>query len=214
MLAVAPELELVFAAVRKVRELPVAGKTHAELDDAELVRRALRGDRWAEEALYRAHVRAVARVVVRLLARSHEAEDVVQEAFIAAFSQLAELRQIDSFRSWITRIAVRLVHRRFRRRRLLRTLGLDREQDDAALLSEIDPAADPETRAELAKLDRVLATLPAQDRIAWMLRHVEGYQLDEVAAACRCSIATVKRRIDRAQHQVERHVAIDVAEDD
>lgn len=181
----------------------------SELEDSELVRRALGGDRWAEAVLYRNHVADVGRLVTRLLARSHEAEDVLQEAFLTAFAELKELRKVDSFRSWVTRIAVRLVHRRFRRRRLLRSLGLDAEQDDATLLSEVDPAATPEMRAELAKLDLVLATLPSADRIAWVLRYVEGYHLDEVASICGCSAATAKRRIAKAKRRVDEHVAIE-----
>jgi RNA polymerase sigma factor (sigma-70 family) len=92
----------------KVRELPVPSDSGAA-DDGLLVSRALGGDRWAEEALYRAHVRAIARIVTRLLARSHEAEDVVQEAFFLAFTSLKDLRHADSFRAWLIQIAVRLV---------------------------------------------------------------------------------------------------------
>jgi RNA polymerase sigma-70 factor, ECF subfamily len=194
----------------EVREL--SGAREADRvgpDDGELVRRALRGEPWAEEALYRRHVRTIVRVVRRLLARSHESEDVVQDTFLWALRDLRKLRQADSFGSWLTRIAVRLVHRRFRRRRLLRSLGLDREQDDATLLSEVDPAASPETCAEIASLDAVLAELPAPERIAWVLRYVEGYPLEEVAAACGCSLATAKRRIGRARTRVLAHVDLD-----
>lgn len=137
-------------------------------------------------------------------------EDVVQETFFLAFTRLKDLRHADSFRAWLIQIAVRLVRRRFRRRRLLRALGLDRQQDDARLLSEMDPAASPEVRAEIAKLDDVLSALPSGDRIAWILRHVEGHRLEEVAAACRCSLATAKRRIVRAQRRIDAHIAFDV----
>jgi RNA polymerase sigma-70 factor, ECF subfamily len=202
-------------AVPKVRELPEAPDSNARLpDDAELVRRALKGQRWAEEALYRRHVRAVAQLVTRLLARSQEAEDVVQDAFLSVFRDLAELRQADSFRSWVIRIAVRLVHRRFRRRRLLRALGLDREQNDATLSAEVDPSAGPDVQVELSKLDRVLSELPADQRVAWILRVVEGYRLDEVASLCGCSVATAKRRISRAQQRVELYVAVATKDED
>jgi RNA polymerase sigma-70 factor, ECF subfamily len=184
------------------------------VDDSELVRRALGGDRWAEAALYRSHIDDVGRLVTRLLARSHEAEDVLQEAFLTAFADLNELRKVDSFRAWVTRIAVRLVHRRFRRRRLLRSLGLDVEQDDATLLSEVDPAASPEIRAELLKLDRVLRTLPAADRIAWVLRYVEGYRVEEIAELCGCSPATAKRRIASGKRRIDEHVAVQFDEEE
>ena len=68
---------------------PVA-RSHIEPSESDtgLVRRARGGDRWAEEALYRRHARIVTRVVLRIMARSSEAEDVVQDAFVIAFKNL------------------------------------------------------------------------------------------------------------------------------
>jgi len=60
----------------------------------------------------------------------------------------------------------------------------------------------------------VLKKLPAQDRMAWMLRHVEGMPLSEVATHCDCSLATAKRRIASAHRVVERHLEIEQVSDD
>lgn len=179
--------------------------------DGELVQRARRGDRWAEEALYHRYVRPVTRVVMRLLARSTEAEDVVQDAFVNALGDLGKLRDDDAFGSWLLRIAVHQVHRRYRRRRLLRVLGLDRGEDDATLGDQVDFQAGPEVRAGLAEIDRLLATLPSRSRIAWMLRHVEGHELLDVARACDCSLATAKRLVGRAQTVISAHVRLEPA---
>jgi RNA polymerase sigma-70 factor, ECF subfamily len=108
------------------------------------------------------------------------------------------------------RVTVRHAHRRFRRRRLLQRLGFDSEVDDAALAQLAAPGLASEAVAELAKLDQVLAGLPAEQRIAWLLQRVEGLELAEVAAACGVSIATVKRRIASAQARVDRHFGIEV----
>jgi hypothetical protein len=59
--------------------------------DAALVSRAKRGDRWAEEALYRRHARRVTRVVLRIMARAGETEDVVQDTFVVAFESLGDV---------------------------------------------------------------------------------------------------------------------------
>src|ERR1041384_6827752 len=88
--------------------------------DEELVDRARRGDRWAEEALYRRYARTVMRVSLRLLRRTAEAEDVVQDTFVIAFAGLGRLRDGNAFGDWVLSIAVRQVYRRFRRWRLLR----------------------------------------------------------------------------------------------
>jgi RNA polymerase sigma-70 factor, ECF subfamily len=174
--------------------------------DGELVARALAGERIALQLLYRRHVAPVTERVTRLLARSGEAEDVVQDAFVAAFAELGRLNDPSRFGPWLMRIAVHQAQRRFRRRRLLARLGLDRGQDDARLEQVAAPELSPEERIQLSRLDQALGELPVPLRLAWMLRHVEGCELAEVAEQCRCSLATVKRRITRADEQLRARV--------
>ena len=97
------------------------------------------------------------------------------------------------------------MHRRFRRRRLLGLIGLDRSSDDVSLESLADQTASPEARVELRWLDAALTRIDDRERIAWMLRHVEGLALEEIAEACDCSLATVKRRVVAAEAVVRRH---------
>ena len=190
---------LMGAPVAPVILLP-AGRTQSAASDAELVSLALEGSDFAYHELYQRHVRLVAARVTRLLARSSEAEDVVQEAFLEAFRDLAGLREPARFGAWLMGIAVHRAQRQFRRRRLLRRLGLDRQADDAALENLVAPESRPELRLELARLHRALSTLDAELRLAWMLRMVEGCELKEVAHLCECSLATAKRRVARARN--------------
>ncbi|WP_169791624.1 RNA polymerase sigma factor [Sandaracinus amylolyticus] len=169
------------------------------MSDAELVVRALGGDRWAQEAIFRRYVADVTSLAERLLRRRHEADDVVQDTFADALLALGELRDPSALRAWLLGIAVRRVRRRVRKLALLRTLGLDRGIDDATLELLASPGLSPDTRAELARVDRALARLHPDDRIAWMLRHVEGEKLEDVAAIVGCSLATAKRRIAAAE---------------
>jgi RNA polymerase sigma-70 factor (ECF subfamily) len=181
--------------------------------DAELVARARSNDRSAEELLYRMHVESVAGLAMRLLGRSSDAEDVVQDAFVTAFTRMDQLRDGALFRPWLLRITVHEVHRRYRRRKLLRTLGLDRGQDDVSLAALAAPNVETDRRAELAALDRVLGRLPARERIVWMLRNVEGQELAEIAVACEASVASIKRWIGRADQRIAAHVAGEVSHD-
>ena len=148
-------------------------------------------------------------MAVRLLGRSAEAEDVVQDAFVAAFTRIHQLRDGALFRAWLLRITVHEVHRRFRRQRLLAALGMGRRADpepDASLAQLAAPGLPAEAHAELRLLDRALAQLPARERIAWMLRHIEGLELTEVASACDKSLATIKRWLAHADQHVQRHL--------
>jgi RNA polymerase sigma-70 factor (ECF subfamily) len=182
-------------------------KASEALGDEELVRRALAGDRWGREMLYRRHAGSLLGMTVRLLANRGEAEEIVQDTFVTAFEQLGTLREPAAVRGWLGQIAVNLVRRRFRRARLMRFLGLDRGADDATLESLADPGVSTDQRAELALVDRLLRGMKPALRLAWMLRRVDGLELGEVASLCECSLATIKRRIAEADAIIDRHVA-------
>ena len=188
---------------------PHRGAERAPMDDtsdALLVERIRGGDAKSREQIYRRHVDYIAGMATRILRSTDAGEDVVQDTFVIAFDRMDDLRDPAALRGWLASIAISQVHRRLARQRLLRILGLDRPLEDAPLdeLAIFDTTA--EVRSELAALDLVLRRLPADQRIAWMLRHVEGESLDAVAVACRCSLATVKRRIAAADERVRAHV--------
>lgn len=185
-----------------VREL--AGGS--DLDDATLVARARDGDRGAEEAIYYRHVRYIAGMVARLLGSREEAEDVVQDTFAIALDALSTLRQPEALKAWLAQVAVSQVRRKMRRSRLLARLGLYPPMDHIDLESLAMVEATAEVRAELAAIGRVLARVPTDERLAWMLRHVEGEPLGEVARLCGCSLATAKRRIAATARHLRAHL--------
>lgn len=189
------------------RQQPSLVPSAEAIADADLVARALGGDTWSRDVLYRRHARHLLALTSRLLSSRSEGEEIVQDTFVAGFSHLGRLRDPAAVRAWLTRIAVNLVRRRLRRGRLLRMLGLDRGCDDATLAALASPTLRPDDCAELALVDRVLGRIPADQRIAWMLRRVEGLPLAEVATACACSLATVKRRVAAVDAEVSRHVS-------
>lgn len=183
--------------------------------DAQLVARAIEGDRWGREMLYRRHASYLLAIAARLLGNRNEGEEIVQDTFVTAFEQLRTLREPAALRGWLAQIAVSLVRRKLRRARLMRVLGLDHGTDDATLATLAAPGTRPDQRAELALVDRVLGTISANVRIAWMLRHVEGLELAEVASACGCSLATAKRRIAAAETAIRAHIGpTDAPEDE
>lgn len=176
--------------------------------DAELVSRIRRGDKKAEHELYQKYVGYVMGLAVRLLGRKSEAEDVVQDTFVIALEQMDKLRDPSAVRGWLAQVAVSQARRRFRRRKLLIRLGMDRGEEDAPLDSLARESITPEETAELSLLNRVLSDLPEAERFAWMLRHVEGEELEACARACACSLATVKRRIAAADVRIRAMVAL------
>ena len=176
------------------------------LSDADLVARALDGERWGREMLYRRHAGSLLALTTRLLRNRSEAEEVVQDTFVTGFEQLPTLRDPAAVRPWLGQIAVSLVRRRIRRGKLTRLLGLDRGADDATLASLAARDVGPDQLVELRLVDRLLGQMRTELRLAWMLRRDEGLELAEVASLCGCSLATAKRRISDADEIIRKHV--------
>lgn len=152
------------------------------------------------DAVFRRYSPYVAAVAHRLLGRDAEVDDTVQEVFLVAVRGLSRVRDPLAVKSWLARIAVRVSRRRLQMRRLKNLLGMD---GPAAYEAIADQRASPEQRALLQRVYRVLDALPADQRIAWTLRHIEGEQLESVAALAGCSLATAKRRIAAAAQTLE-----------
>jgi len=164
--------------------------------DGARVTLALRGDRGALEGLFRSHLRRVHRRVCRLMGPHPEVDDIVQDCFLTAFESLAKLSEPRAFSGWLMRIATFKVHRRLRRARMLRRLGFVPASDalaasHAAISPLLSPAQSAEARAVYALLDRQ----PADARVAFLLRHLEGLTVPEVARQTGLSERTVKRKV-------------------
>lgn len=152
------------------------------------------------DAIFRRFAPYVARIGARLLGRSDELDDLVQDVFLDAVRGLRTLREAGAIRGWLATVTVRHARRRLRRRALWAMLGLERPVDLERL---VDDAVSPETRAQAIAVYRALDTVPVEARIAWVLSVVEGHALEEVAEMGGYSRATAHRRIQTAQAAVE-----------
>jgi RNA polymerase sigma-70 factor (ECF subfamily) len=154
----------------------------------------------ALEDLFRRYARYVATIGFKLLGRDDELDDLVQDVFIEAHRGLHQLRDLDAAKGWLARITVRRAVRRLRRQKLRAFFSLEAMGADAPL---VDGAASPEERAHMVATYRRLEALPVAQRIAWLLKNVEGETLDSIAALCACSKATVQRRLRAARAVLE-----------
>ena len=150
------------------------------------------------DTLFTRYASYVAGIAARLLGRDDdEVEDAVQDVFWIAARRLGRVYSLEAARPWLVTVTVRVVGRRLRRRRWRRLFRADTEVVDV-------PATglSPEQYAMLQRTYRLLDRIPDEDRVAWLLRHVEGERLQDVALACGCSLATAKRRIAAAQSAI------------
>lgn len=184
-----------------VSEPSLSTKSGAGPTDAALVVAARAGESWAQEALFVRHGKFVLGLSQRLLVHSDEAEDLAQDAFVQAFTRLGTLKNPQAFAAWLGSIVVHTAHKRLRRRKLLTRLGMRNPQpiDPDAVVS---PNAPADVAADLRRLYAVLESLSAEERIAIVLRRVEGLELTEVAERMRLSLATIKRRLSSAEQRL------------
>ncbi|AKT36034.1 RNA polymerase sigma factor [Chondromyces crocatus] len=181
------------------------GRAIAELPDAQLVALGQRGDSAALAALYKRHAAFAINLATRIEGSARDVEDIAHDAFLRAFERLSDISDPAAFKSWLGSIVVHKVRSRMRRGRLLNLLGMGRSSEPVDLDALASPDASPHARAQIAQIYALLQTLPADDRIAWILRSVEGHDLDTTARMVGCSLATVKRRITRAQQFLDEH---------
>ncbi len=157
------------------------------------------------DALYRAYAPYVAAIAIRILGRDGELDDLVQDTFVNALRGLRGLREPLAIKGWLAKIAVRLATRRLRARRIRRALHLERDVLDYE--PACAPVASDEERAMLARVYRVLDGLAAAERVAWVLRYVQGEPLHRIPELCACSLSTAQRRLARAQAAIEKELS-------
>lgn len=173
--------------------------------DAGLVSRVLDGDVGAFNALARRWQKPLYNFAYRYTGHIEEAEDVCQEAFTKAFAQITRLKQPELFGSWLHAIAYHLCQdrgRRKRRRVELSTEELGESGIDVSTLGSDWSEAGPNDPLELAEVKElgellrlVLQKLPAEQRVALVLREYQGYTSGEIANLLGVPVATVRSRI-------------------
>jgi RNA polymerase sigma-70 factor (ECF subfamily) len=150
----------------------------------------LRHEPWAAAGLWDRFSPLVRRILFRAHGPGHDIEELVQETFLRLYRQLPGLRDSDALRSFVIALTVRVLKGELRSRRWRRWLGLS---EDGARPARATEGREGEDHQAVVRFYRLLDRLPPPQRIAFVLRHIEGLELTEVAAALGVSLATVKR---------------------
>ncbi len=190
--------------------VPIMEKARAEgWADEEIVRRVLEGDLVLFELLMRRHNQRIYRAIRGILRDDSESEDVMQEAYVRAYENLARFEGRAQFSTWLTRIAVNEALRRLARRGKLDPLVEEEyEGEDGTMPSFQSNAPNPESNASNSELksllEETILALPAAYRAVIVLRDVEGMNTAETAEVLSLTDANVKVRLHRA-HELLRN---------
>jgi RNA polymerase sigma-70 factor, ECF subfamily len=178
----------------------------AEQRDEDIIRQVLEGNTAIFELLMRRYNERVYRAARSIVRDEQEAEDVMQEAYVNAFTHLRQFNGSAKFSTWLTRIAINESLARVRRQG--RYEAFDDEVSNVELFMSGTPSENPERQAFTAELRSLLEsaidTLPDGMREVFVLRDVEGLSTSEVAESLGVSEDVVKTRLSRARAALRR----------
>jgi RNA polymerase sigma-70 factor (ECF subfamily) len=171
--------------------------------------RARQGDEEAFAALVEQHSRRVFQLAFRMMRNEQDAEDVVQECFLRAYSQLGRFEARADFGTWLYRIAANCAVDMMRTRG--RRLQTNTDALDEAVQLPETAAPGPDRLAESAEIDRLvndaLDDLTVIERAAFTLRHHEGRSIDEICRTLNLGQSAAKHAVFRAVRKLRATLA-------
>jgi len=173
-----------------------SAETQASMSETDLVREAQAGSADAFERLYRKHGRRVYAVCLRMVSDPGRAEELMQDAFVRAWSAIGSFQHRSAFGTWLHRLTVNVVlsDMRAEKRRLSRELPGELDEFEREV-----GGAMPETRVDL---ERAIAALPSGAKEVLILHDIEGYRYREIAELVGVAEGTVKSQLSRARRLV------------
>ena len=177
-----------------VRGAATAGRQ----DELALIERCRKGDLGAFEELYRTHAGRLYSVALRLVGNPADAEDLLQEIFLAAHRKLDTFRGESSLGTWLYRLATNLCLDHLRSR-TGRSRHVTDSIDDEPGLFDVATSSLAEQTVTKMDLERALARLPEGCRSAFVLHDVEGLEHREVAEILGVAEGTSKSQVHKAR---------------
>jgi RNA polymerase sigma-70 factor (ECF subfamily) len=178
--------------------------------DTTLIQRAVQGDQKAYAEILQEYRGRIYNLVYRMVRNREEAEDLVQEAFVKAFSSLASFNAEYAFSTWLYKIAINNCIDHLRRKKL-KTYSMDKpvQSQDGEFSREFPDVSLSPDKPLLAKersslIERAIDGLPEKYRVVIILRHNEERSYEEIADLLSLPLGTVKARIFRAREMLKK----------
>lgn len=176
------------------------------MDSTEIVKKAQNGDISAFEMLIEEHKNNVYKTAYSMVGNHHDASDISQIAFIKAYQNLSKFNFKSSFSTWLYRITVNscLDEIRKRKRNSDGNVAIDDDENAFEVISESDTPEEAVERDELKRaVWKNINKLSDKYKKVIIYRDINGFSYDEIAKIEKCSVGTVKSRINRARQALK-----------
>ena len=177
-------------------------------EDNELVRKTLRGDRKAFEAIVMKYQQPIVNYLGRMTGERENSLDFAQDVFMKAYASLSSFKPRYKFSTWLFKIASNVMIDHWRKKKIA-AVSLDRTIDDGENEYTIQIADDEETvvkkyeGAQLrARIEDVLKKLPEHLRELFVLRHINEFSYEEIAEIKSLPVGTVKNRVFQSKEML------------
>jgi len=192
------------------------GMAISPAEEAELIRRAQRGDAEAFCELATHHHRSLYVLALKYSGNHHDAEDLMQDVMLNAYRGIHQFKGMSSFRTWLARI---MVNSFLNQKRKSDPIASTKRQD--AIQDDFEPAfyaKRPTGNSErsvhnglvMQQILELIRSVPERQRLMFLMKHQEGMTCEEIAETLGTSVGTVKKTLFRVVDRLRQHFAMPV----
>ena len=172
-------------------------------EDIKCIHEVLAGNKQAFELIINKYKNPLYATILRMTKNPHDAQDLVQESFIKVYEQLEKYNATGSFSSWLYRVAINHCMDEFRTKRYkMKSV----EIDEGKIVMKDHPEIIFMKKEKSRQLERLVATLPEDERIIILLRYVNELSYQEISELVDMPLSTVRNKLHRAKKKMRETV--------
>lgn len=172
------------------------------LPEQELIERSCAGDMRAFEELVSRYEKKVYSISYRFTGNHHDASDLAQETFIKVFKSLRSFRAESGFLTWVYHITANVCRDFLRKKQKVKFISFNVISEKEVQIQdrgEKELSEVVEIKETQLQLQQIICSLPEEYRLILLMREIQGFSYEEIASILKCSLGTVKSRLNRAR---------------
>lgn len=188
--------------------MSLINNTYHQLTDEELVKRLKSNDENAFNELIERYKKMAFSLAYNMTGNIEDAEDISQEAFAIVYTQIAKFREESSFKTWFYKIVLNLCRKHYRKNQItsiipLHFFGKEGEEKEIDIKVESTPESELSAKQIGKSIMTAITKLPIKQREVFVMKHLKGMKISEIAGILGCAEGTVKAHLFRAIQKLQ-----------